>query len=96
MKNKGLIVISVMIIIISILVCNIISQNHYHLDMCEDENCTICNMIHCAQNLFEIVTAIIILEIQTIFIYKFVIEIKKLIIEKEENSLIFKKVQKNE
>ena len=96
MKNKVLLIISVMIIIISILICNIISQNHYHLDVCEDENCVICNVIHCAQNLFEIVTTIILLEIQTIFIYKIIIEIKKLTIEKEENSLIFKKVQKNE
>ena len=89
-----------LIIITTIVICfimsNIISSDSHHLEICHEEECAICNIIHIAQNIMSILIAIIMLVIIGFLINLFLSRMHKIYLSFVQLPLVFQKVQLNE
>ena len=89
-KNLG-----IAIILFSIIISGMISHNDYHLEVCHNHNCTICQMITIAKTIVEISALIITANFIAFIIYFVLSRIHKTYGFYVPNSLIFQKVQLN-
>ena len=93
---KILFKIAFILIIFSIMCSSIISQDTHHLEICHDEDCIICTIIHIAINIINII-----FEIRLSIFFMFLIMYVLAKIHKEfcvviKNTLLFQKVMFNE
>jgi len=74
----------------------IVSQDEYHLEKCHEEHCAKCQIIQIAQNIINIVQAIILCTFIGFLIFIMLDKIKKEKLIMIQRSLIFDKVRLNE
>lgn len=84
------------IIIASLILSFIISQDFHHLDTCKVEHCSVCSIIHIAQAIINLATAIFNCIVANFLIYFFLSRLHKETKIFMQNSLVFQKVQLNE
>lgn len=93
---KILFKISFIIIIFSIICSSIISQDTHHLEICHDENCNICSIIHLAINIINIIFEINLAMFFILLIMYILCKIHKEFFVVIKNTLLFQKVMFNE
>lgn len=93
---KILFKIALFLIIFSIICSSIISQDTYHLEICHDEDCIICTIIHIAINIINIIFEINISIFFMFLIMYILAKIHKEFCIVSKNTLLFQKVMFNE
>jgi len=93
---KVLRTILVAIIIISLVLSFIVSLDHHHLETCEKEHCSVCQIIIMAQNIVNMTVAVFIFVYASFLIFFCLARMHEAIISETRTSLIFQKVQLNE
>ena len=86
----------VVVLIVSLILSFIVSHDYHHLDTCEVEHCSICTIIHMAQNIVNLTVAVFIYILTSFLIYFFLSRLsedRKIFIQE---SLVFRKIQLNE
>ena len=84
------------IIIVSLVISSIVSQDFHHIDTCEIEHYALCCIIHFAQAIIQLTLAIIICQVASFLIYFFLARLHKEQHFFKQKSLVFQKVQQNE
>ena len=74
----------------------VISQNTYHIEICNDEDCHECAVIQISQIMICMLQGIVIIISIEVSLYSILYRIRKIYYQDVESSLIFKKVQLNE
>ena len=95
MNNKLLKIIKYLlmtVICISLLLMIIVSQDEYHLEKCHEEHCAQCQIIQIAQNIINIVQAIILWVFIGLVIFIMLDKIKKEKMIMIQRTLIFDKL----
>lgn len=96
-KIFKLIRIAIVIIMTASLVFSIIvSQDEHHLEVCHEEHCVLCFIIHIAQNIISLSVVFIIAGLIGVLIYFFLSRLQKQLDVFVLFSLVFQKVQLNE
>ena len=85
----------IIIFIICLLIISFISQNDYHLENCNDEDCHICAIIKIAQMAINTLCVIVIIKAIGFCIYFVLSRIKRISLLFTNKSLVFQKVQLN-
>lgn len=98
--NKRLIInfikaFGIAVIVFSLIISSIISQDEHHLEVCHEDNCTICQMIVIARTIVELTTLVIMVNLLTFIIYFILSRMHKSYEFFLQNSLILQKVQLN-
>ena len=86
----------VAIIIVSLILSFIVSLDSHHIDSCELEHCSLCTIIHMAQNIVNMTVAIFIFTYTSFLIFFFLARMRVCNQQVRTTSLIFQKVQLNE
>ena len=73
-----------------------VSQNEHHLEVCHEEDCVLCSIIHIAQNISNFINTNIVILIITTSFYIVLSRVYDKLNSFEQLSLIFQKVQFNE
>ena len=82
--------------IICLLIMSFISQNQYHIDNCNEEDCEICIIIQMAKMMMNNLLGTIIIILEIFALYYVLSRIKKCEVIIRNKSLLFRKVQLNE
>lgn len=87
----------VAIVIISLLLSFVVSQDSHHIDTCELEHCSVCRIIHMAQNIVNMTVTIFLFVTIFFLIFFFLANAYKTknTVSVQE-SLVFRKIQLNE
>ena len=93
---KVLKIIMIIMIIVALVFSIIVSQNGYHLEICHDEHCVHCLIIHIAQNIISIFVEFFVATIIGALIHLFLSRLRKEKMIYTQTSLVFRKVQLNE
>lgn len=94
--NKKVKAITILIIVTSLICSFIVSQNNHHIDTCKDEHCEICNIIHVAQQIINLIVTMFVCFYTSIliqYVLSKIHKVQKIFIQK---TLVFQKVQMNE
>ncbi|MBR3325100.1 MAG: hypothetical protein IKG14_03535 [Clostridia bacterium] len=86
----------VIFVIVTLIGSLIVLQDTHHLETCYEQHCIYCRLIHIAQNIINIVFALVVILKLGFLIYFFLSRIEKEIVAFVHLSLVFQKVQFNE
>ena len=86
----------VVFIIITILFSFVVSQNEHHFEVCHNDHCVVCDIIHLAKNIISISSIMIISIVIGFLIYFFLSRLQKNQTIIVLISLVFQKVRLNE
>ena len=99
MNKKILKIIKITIIILmvtTVVFSLIVSQDEHHLEICNEDHCIYCEIIHMAQSIINLSIAFIVAVVIGVLIYFFLLRLHKKQIVFVQSSLVFQKVQLNE
>lgn len=99
MNKKILKVIKIAVVVLmaaTLVFSLIVSQDEYHLEICHEDHCVYCAIIHFAQNIINLSIAFVVAIVIGVLIYFFLSRLHKEQIVFVQSSLVFQKVQLNE
>lgn len=88
-------IIGITIIIASLILMSIVSQDSHHIHSCTEEHCFTCTIIHIAQATINLIVTIFIYIGISFLIYFFLSRTHKKTLFFAQKSLVFQKVQMN-
>lgn len=86
----------VIYIIATLVFSLIVSQNNHHLEICHQEHCFTCTLIHFAQTIISLSIVFVLSSMIGVLIYFFLSRLHKEEVIFVQSSLVFQKVQFNE
>ena len=88
---------AVVVLMVATLVFSlIVSQDEHHLEICHEDHCIWCSIIHIAQNIISLSIAFVVAVVIGVLIYFFLSRLHRRQVVFVLVSLVFQKVQLNE
>ena len=86
----------IVLFIATLILSMVVSQDRHHLETCHKDHCSICTIIHIAQNIINLSIAFIICIVLGFLVHFFLSRLHKEQTFFVQSSLVFQKVQMNE